>query len=73
MGQQVWHLSQAVTSALTHAPNVATVQVCLNITLICLLFYVAMNSQGDIARASFLAEEPVHTSWSRFCTGNHQT
>ena len=40
--------------------------------LIYFLFYVAFNSQGHIATGSLWVEEPVHTSWSRFCTVNHQ-
>ena len=35
------------------------------------LFYVAFNSQGHIATVSLWLEEPVHTSWSRFCTVNN--
>ena len=34
--------------------------------------YAAFNSQGHIATASLWVQEPVHTSWSRFCTVNHQ-
>ena len=34
------------------------------------LFYVAFNSQGHVAMGSLWAEEPVHASWSRFCTVN---
>ena len=34
-------------------------------------FYVAFNSQGHIAICSLQVEEPVHMSWSRFCTVNH--
>ena len=30
------------------------------------------NSQGHIAMGSLRVEEPVHTSWSRFCTVNHR-
>ena len=30
------------------------------------------NSQGHIATDSVQVEELVHTSWSRFCTVNHQ-
>ena len=37
-----------------------------------LLFYVAFNSQGHIATGSLWVEEPVHTSWSGFCTVNHR-
>ena len=37
-----------------------------------LLFYVAFKSQGHIATGSLQVEEPVHTSWSRFCTVNHR-
>ena len=37
-----------------------------------LFFYVAFNSQGHIAMDSLWVEEPVHTSWSRFCTVNHR-
>ena len=36
------------------------------------LFYVAFNSQGHTAMGSLRVEEPVHTSWSRFSTVNHQ-
>ena len=35
-------------------------------------FCVMFNSQGDIATGSLRLEEPVHTSWSRFCTVNHR-
>ena len=34
-------------------------------------FYVTFNIQGHIAMGSLRVEEPVHTSWSRFCTVNH--
>ena len=30
------------------------------------------NSQGHIATGSLWVEEPVHTSWSRFCTVNQR-
>ena len=36
------------------------------------LFYVVFNSQGHIAKGRMQVEEPVHTSWSRFCTVNHR-
>ena len=36
------------------------------------LFYVAFNSQGHIAMGRLRVEEPVHISWSRFCTINHR-
>ena len=36
------------------------------------LLYFAFNSQGHIAKGSLWVEEPVHTSWSRFCTVNHR-
>ena len=39
--------------------------------LVLFWFYVALNSQGHIATGSLWVEEPVHTSWSRFCTVNH--
>ena len=35
------------------------------------LFYIAFNIQGHIGTGSLRVEEPVHTSWSRFCTVNH--
>ena len=35
------------------------------------LFYVAFNSQGHIPTGSLRVEEPVCTSWSRFCTVIH--
>ena len=35
------------------------------------LFYVMFNSQGHTVTGSLWVEEPVHTSWSRFCTVNH--
>ena len=31
------------------------------------LFYAAFNRQGHIAMGSLQLEEPVHTTWSRFC------
>ena len=34
--------------------------------------YIAFNSQGHIAMGSLWSEEPENTSWSRFCTVNHQ-
>ena len=37
-----------------------------------LLFHVAFNSQDHIVTGSLWVEEPVHTSWSRLCTVNHQ-
>ena len=36
------------------------------------LFYIAFNSQGHIVMGSLHVEEPVHASWSRFSTLNHQ-
>ena len=30
------------------------------------------NRQSDNAMGSLQVEEPVHTSWSRFCTVNHR-
>ena len=36
------------------------------------LFYVKFNSQGHIVTGSLQVEEPVHTSWSIFCTVNHR-
>ena len=35
------------------------------------LCYVTFNSQGHIAAGNLRVEEPVHTSWSRFCTLNN--
>ena len=35
------------------------------------LSYVMFNSQGHIVTGSLRVEEPVHTSWSIFCTVNH--
>ena len=35
-------------------------------------FNVTFNSQSHIATDSIRMEEPVHTSWSRFCTVNHR-
>ena len=36
------------------------------------LFYFGFNSQAHIVTGSVRVEEPVHTSWSSFCTVNHQ-
>ena len=35
-------------------------------------FYITLNSQDHIAMGSLWVEEPVHTSWSSFCTVNHR-
>ena len=34
-------------------------------------FYFMFNSQGHIVMGNLWVEEPVDTSWSRFCTVNH--
>ena len=36
------------------------------------VFFVILCVQGHIAMGSLWVEEPVHTSWSRFCTVNHR-
>ena len=45
---------------------------CVPMFIFILFFYIAFNSQGHIAMGSLRVEEPVHTSWSRFCTVNHR-
>ena len=40
----------------------------LNFIFLC---YVTLHSQGHITMGSLWVEEPVHTSWSRFCTVDH--
>ena len=44
----------------------------LRLLTVYLWSYVTFNCQGDIPMGSLKVEEPVHTSWSRFCTINHQ-
>ena len=42
------------------------------IHVLSLFIYVTSNSQGHIVVGSLRVEEPVHTSWSRFCIVNQR-
>ena len=65
MQKQIKHLDQLTPGVLL------TGEVVLRLRFI-FFFYITFNSQGYIATVSLQWEEPVHTSWSRFCAVNHQ-